>query len=243
VTETLGQDNMADWLALHGVTAGDCLALLDGHDLATVTVTTLPRMLLLGMSAMEAWGLVAEAVASLLPEAASRVTQEVRVCFDPPLARAFTLHDGGNGVPLVACVWSGRVRDLLTMAHEFGHAAQLISCPPEAVLAPVLREACAFIAEAALVGHLERSKAAQGLLPAVRALWATDTGRFLGRHAQPLRQDLACPDTPYDYSWNYPIARAVAIMILQQDNDAIPALFEGRLSLKQVLVRIGGTTG
>lgn len=234
---------MACWLALHGVTAGDCLALLDGHGIVIDTVSVLPRMLLSSMSAFDAWGLVAKAVAIFLPEAASRVSHEVQVCFDLPLARAFTLHDGGNGVPLVACVWSGRARDLLTMAHEFGHAAQLISCPPGVVPAPVLREACAFLAEAALVGHMERSGSTQGLLPALRALWAADTGRFLGSNAQTLRQDLASPDTPYDYGWNYPIARAVAIMLLQQDKDAIPALFEGRLSLRQVLARIGGTIG
>lgn len=230
---------MAGWLALQDLTVAQCLALLDGHRLPDGPETQKGRAqdtpLVPDLSAMAAWDLVAEAVAMLVPETASFVRQQAVVCFDPPQGRAFTLHDAGAGVPLVACPWSGRARDLLTLAHEFGHAAQIMASPPGAAMPPVLRETCAFLAEAALLEHAAGRGLLTGVAPLLQQVWQADTQRLLGRQARPLRQALTRPEAAYDYGWNYPIARALALRLWQSAPITIPALFAGRLSVSEAL--------
>ncbi len=238
MTEAVQQDRLSDWLALHGLSAATCLALLDAALPQTDTAVSdrgpPPVDLLSSLSASDAWAKVSEAVASILPDVAPRVLQQCGTCFDPPQGRSFTLHDGGNGVPLVACVWSGRPHDLLTMAHEFGHAAQIMASPPGMAMTPVMRETCAFLAEAALVSHLQAGPA-KDLAAVLQSLWQAETLRLLGRSARTLRQALSHPDAAYDYGWNYPIARRLALRLWQDQRAAIPALFAGGLTLSQVL--------
>ena len=231
-------DDMAGWLALHDLTVADCLALLDAHSPPAGSGAK-DALLVPALSAMDAWDRVTEAVAAIVPDAAARVRQQANVCFDPPLQRAFTLHDTGeNGVPLVACPWTGRARDLLTLAHEFGHATQIMASRPGMALPPVLRETCAFLAEAALVDRIENEPESYRLAPVLRRLWQADTQRFLGFQARSLRKALPLPFAAYDYDWNYPVARALALGLWQSAPDTIPSLFEGRLSVSETLVQI-----
>lgn len=246
MSDVLPKEDMAGWLALHDLTVTQCLRLLEGYPLPDDSQTqkgvAQDRALVPGLSAIAAWDLVAEAVAMLVPEASSCVRQQASVCFDPAQRRAFTLQDAGGGVLLVACPWSGRARDLLTLAHEFGHAAQIMASPPGVVLPPVLRETCAFLAEAALVHHAERQASHRQApvlqAPVLQALWQADTQRWLGRQARSLRQALIRPTEAYDYDWNYPVARALAIGLHQNAPVAIPSLFAGRLSVSDTLARI-----
>lgn len=217
-------DDMAGWLALHGLTAAEVVACLNrapgGAACAAGGVqAAMPATL------QQAWPRVCQPLAPwLAPDVLLRLLSCRPV--PPPAAargRAFTLPAGPDGLPVVAAPWSGQWRDLMRLAHEAGHAAQALQGPPGSLPPPVLRETCAFLAERALAAR------AGGPLAAI---WQADTARLLGPGAAGLRAALADPATPYDYGWNYPLARHLATALPEA---ACPALFAGTALLPSLM--------
>ena len=127
--------------------------------------------------------------------------------FDAANSRPLTLKHPETGVPMVSFAWRGHVADLLTAAHELGHALQIVASPCDFV-PPVIRELCAFIAELALLEALRTQDPPMHRL--ARATWIADNVRYIGRHRELLERALDDANSVYCYDWNYPIARILA---------------------------------
>ena len=121
--------------------------------------------------------------------------------------RAFTLNDNGQGVPLVVCNYQGRVADIMTLAHEFGHAVQ-ISASGGRFVPPVGREVCAFLSELAMLAYLKGQKS--DLYDGARQVWQAATLKIWRKDRVELLAALGDLATPYNYQWNYPMAHIVA---------------------------------
>jgi hypothetical protein len=195
---------VADWLALHGINAEDCR-----NRLRQMPVDAAPPAPDPAFPSTEVLPMIIAALGRAWPDAVAtlgRIGADVRIDLSPDLSRfprAFTLHDDGRGLPFVSCPIKGRVSDLLVLAHEIGHACQILaSGQPD--LPPVLRETAAYLAEEVML-------VSQGpTVPGLTTLHRTRTARMMRRDGAALLRALQAPETPYDYGWNYPIARDLA---------------------------------
>ena len=220
---------MADWLALHGVTAAQCRAVLartepeaaPGHD---------PDW---PCDPVALWRRVADLLAPGFPAAdglIQRTWAVTRTDFSGTAkgsARAFTLHDDGTGHPFVACRLKGKLSDLLTLAHEFGHAAQIVASAGDA-MPPALREVCACLSERLVlrgfaIEEPELAEVAQRLVAR-------------GGRRRLLLQALDQPQAVYSYDWNYPLAHVVAEAVADRLNPAqLARLFAGQTRLADLM--------
>lgn len=207
---------MADWLELHAVEAVPLLGFLDRWAEAGQQPTGAQGAgdRAHGMTPGQAWAFCADALLAGLGAdlaAAVRAARDhsrlVPGALPKGMPRAVTLPDGGNGYPLVTCPFGGGLRDLVTLAHEMGHAVHFVACAGHAP-PPVLRETCAFVAEGALAAHVARQ--APDLLEALETIRQRETARIMAGPLAALRAALDRPDAPYDYAWNYPVARILA---------------------------------
>lgn len=201
---------LSAWLALHGLTA----AMLERHlapppDLPPGPPPDPP--LPVAATPDDILARLMRAAPALAP-ALDQVQTRARFDLAPDRARfprAFTLHDDGSGRPFVSCPCDGRAGDLLRLAHEIGHACQILA-NPGADLPPVLRETAAYLAEGLLVA----GALAEGdpLAPALAARARADSHAIAARDGARLRAALAdaAADPPYSYRWNYPLARRLA---------------------------------
>jgi len=216
---------MADWLGLHQLEAAQCWTLLQ-HGLEQRAKGPQVKTLGVDLDAVQAWQLAATALTQAFPDLAdliAAVHSNTRTEFDvdaEKYPRAFTLHGGENGYPVVVCAYRPHLRDLLTLAHEFGHALQ-IKASGAAFMPPAYREVCAFVAEQALLRHCP-PKWQQGM----QQIWQQATGKYLGADLAQLQDALHAPGSPYTYRWNYPVARILAIRHMQ-DRDLLQMLFQG----------------
>lgn len=200
---------MADWLALHGLSAEDCRALLQSalHNAPHYAAKD-PAF-----SPAEVWPGVLKAMGSALPSAATvlaRIRAEVRVDLSPDLQRfprAFTLHDDGRGLPFISCPLKGRLSDLLLLAHELGHACQILASN-EPDLPPLLRETAAYLAEERVCAAIAKVEPKWSIM--LRALHRARTARIMDRDGRELSRALENSVATYTYCWNYPIARNLA---------------------------------
>ena len=203
-----GQAVMADWLALHGMGHQECLARLQGIRIPPQRPADDPAF-----PRDRALPTVLQSLLLALPGAAGmldRIRTEVRIDLAPDpkrFPRAFTLHDDGRGLPYVCCPLKGRLSDLLVLAHEIGHACQLLaSRQPD--LPPLQREMAAYLAEEIIREGLAVSDARQGA--ALDGVDKARTRRIMLRDGAALLHGLRDPVAAYGYGWNYPIARDLA---------------------------------
>lgn len=224
---------MQDWLELHGLTAQDCaqLVAIDLPDAAT------------GDGAPPAswpdgpglWSLVAAALSAQLPEMAEdivRAEAQTIVNFAPDPARhprPFALYLAEKGKVYASLPLSGSAKDVILVAHEFGHALQLHLVADKGV-PPILRETCAFLSEEMLL------EALPDLAPLYTAAVGARLAAFRARNLGPMRADLLKalhnPSAIYQYDWNYPPARGLALGLLRQrDAGTAVALYRGKLTL------------
>jgi len=71
-------------------------------------------------------------------------------------------------------------------------------------------------------------------------VWRKANRRYFSTLRERLQTDLANPDAPYDYSWNYPLARYFAIQLYDRwSPDRSWALFEGKTSVRDVVADLG----
>jgi hypothetical protein len=146
-------------------------------------------------------------------------------------SRPFTVQT--DSYPIVVLSYRGRIVDLLTVAHEFGHAVQSLASG-RGFVPPVNREICAFLSELALLKML-RSE-----LPALHRLastaWEAGNRNYLGRHGRVLALALRDPQARYHYSWNYPVARVLASQCSEHlPTGALWSIFENRISLSGIV--------
>jgi len=148
-------------------------------------------------------------------------------------SKALTLDNGPTAYPTILLAYRGETYDSLVIAHELGHALQIRASSGKFV-PPILREICAFLGESALLSYaLENDAALHGHL---LAAWRAENFDYFGRLKDGLQRALSRSDAPYEYSWNYPLARYFAIQIAERcSEDWIWSLYKGETSLRGVL--------
>jgi hypothetical protein len=226
-------DGLAEWLALHGVTAQQMLALIDVAPPPAPALLAPPDPPLTGETV---WALAATALAAAFPDrqeviTRTRDTTSRNLSADPArFPRAFTLWEP----PHVSAPSGGGSRDLLTIAHEFGHACQRQAMGQSAAMPPpILREMAACMAELALLAQLPLSH--PSLHAAAQADFDAASRRTLTAGRQRLRAVLQAGAGSYHYAWNYPPARAAALAIwARADQKRSWAVFDGMLRLSEL---------
>lgn len=207
----LGDATLDDWCRLHHITQQQVTRWLGKQDPPRDTQNSG----LTDIDAGQVWHWSADAMAAALPaqrDAIFAARDMADVNTSPDIQRhptAFTLHDAGQGRPYVSVPYTGSARDVLTLAHEFGHVIQILNTDAH-LTPPVLREVCAFLAEGWLLEYLATFDTL--LSDKVRAPWARSVAVDFGaRRAALLDAFHQGPQTPYDYAWNYPLARRLAL--------------------------------
>ena len=237
--------SLADWLALHELDQVTCRGILDAMTPKAAGGPTTRKRLNLGSQKIDsevAWLTTADAMRDFLPEQQSIIddtfenTAKIVVEQPDKSRKALTLDNGPTAYPTILFSYRGKPADSLVIAHEFGHALQIRASRGKFV-PPVIREVCAFLGEGALLSHALQRNAAQ-YSDLVR-VWQKDNYRYFGAQSDRLRAALLRPDASYMYSWNYPIARYLAIQISEEcSRDWIWGLFEGETSVRGVLRKL-----
>lgn len=119
----------------------------------------------------------------------------------------FTEWDAKANAPAIHLVWSGTADDLMCLAHEVAHAAQMI-LSKGAFMPPVAREACAFLGELALIQYAKTDSPA--VYHELQSVWHHENRSYLGDDIVQLGHDLEEGLASYHYRHNYPLARVAA---------------------------------
>lgn len=233
-----------DWLELHGLDLVACRRILDSIPQASSEPAPHKR-LEPGYEAPDietAWLQAAEAMRQLLPERKTVIDDTiegvVKVLVDRGAgpAKAFTLDKGPAEHPVIIFSYRGDPSDALIIAHEFAHAVQIRSSRGK-FLPPIMREICAFIGEHALLSYVR--EADETRYAHLAATWNQHDRKYLDVQKRRLQSDMLRPDTPYNYSWNYPVARYLAIELLKRcSREWIWSAFEGRRSVPDALQKV-----
>ena len=228
-----------DWLHLHDLTAARCLAILSSHEAEEAGADTHKEAETGQTPLKAAFELVVEslrdfvpALAGIIGETAERCVVDTQV---PSDARPVTLHGEGGAPPTIRTPYQGAPRDVLNLAHEFGHCVQLSMAAPRTP-PPVLREMAAFFSERALLEYAARRNPA--LSEPLREVWREDERAFLGPDKAALLDALRDNTARYDYRWNYPIARILTAELARRpDRSQIVGVFDGRASTADMVAR------
>src|SRR5262249_29849942 len=124
--------------------------------------------------------------------------------------RALTINNGPSSYPTVIYRWLGEPSDLMVVAHEFAHALQILTSK-EKFVTPIMREVCAFTGEIALLLSMSGTNSLE--YQNLSYVWRKDNEKYLELDGKTLRSALYKMNSVYSYSWNYPIARVMAIAI------------------------------
>ena len=231
--------SLSDWLALHELDPVTCRRLLDAM---TWEAAGEPAAHNSGYQALEpevAWLRTLEAMRDFLSERQSiivdtfEMTEKIVIDQRDKSRKALTLDNGPTAYPTILYSYRGEPSDSLVIAHEFGHALQIRASQGKFVT-PIMREVCAFLGEGALLSHTLHRNAAQYTY--LVHVWREDNYKYFGAQRDRLQAALLRPDAPYKYSWNYPIARYLAIQISERcSRDWIWSVFEGESSVQGAL--------
>jgi hypothetical protein len=231
---------LSDWLTLHELDPGTCRRMLDA--MACQAVSEPAEEESSGYQAIGpdvAWTTAVEAMREFLPaqrsliddtfEHSAKIVVDER---DKP-SKSFTLDNGPGAYPTIVYNYLGAPIDSLVIAHEFAHAVQIRASKGKFV-APLLREICAFVGEAALLSHVGSRDTT--LYTQLVQSWRQANRRYFGVQRERLQAALLTPDAPYKYTWNYPIARYLAIQLSDRcSNNWIWSVFEGDASIGSIL--------
>ena len=231
--------SLSDWLALHGLDAETCRSLLDAMAARADSEPASGDGSNYSVDVEAAWLTTVEAMRDFLPGRRSVIddtfdnTEKILVDRADKPRKALTLDNGPGTYPTILYSYRGEPRDHLVIAHEFGHALQIRASHGK-FLPPVVREICAFLGEGALLSYIlaKDPRLHDHLLRA----WRKANRRHFGAQKDRLRTALSQSDAPYDYSWNYPVARYLAIQISERRSvDLAWGVFEGQRSLSELL--------
>ena len=151
--------------------------------------------------------------------------------------RALTLDHGDLIYPTIIYKYSGSVSDTMVIAHEFGHALQIVLSKGRFV-SPIVREVCAFSGEAILLKWLQDTDKARHNKFA--QVWRSDSRKYFVSDGHVLKLALNDPDASYKYGWNYPIARYLAEHISREfTQERLWMVFQGNLSVRQIIHDLG----
>lgn len=234
--------NLRDWLDLHGLDHQTCRHLLDDIKKERAEIPAdgdIPDLQSAGLNPDEVWTKVVSATCSFLPEHQSVIEEtferstKIAVAARGKSRKALTIDHGPAKYPTIMYNYFDEISDLFVVAHEFGHALQ-IRASEGLFMPPVMRETCAFLLEGAILSSCLKESAyiAEN---SVR-YWRKSNKRYFGSLATRLEKSLKNDSVIYEYDWNYPIARFLALRISAQfSRDLIWSVFSGSYSTKRVL--------
>lgn len=186
------------------------------------------------LSAESAWALAAEAARAHFPLQAKAITiveERTKTDFKAPNGTAdvgaYSLSDGPGSLPVVRVPFSGRASDVMSVAHEFGHALQFfVTRLP--IIPPVVRETAAFLSEQIFLGHIEE------VYPEhyeTLSKWHLIQGQLhQGPNAKELIRAAAQQGImPYTYRHNYPLAYAGASQLFDLEDAIAWEVYIGRM--------------
>lgn len=236
------QHNLGDWLDLHGLDRQTCLHLLDeimGESAKIPAYPSDPVKQSLSLDPDGVWKKIISAMCRFMPEHESVIEEtfqrstKIAVAARGKSRRALTIDHGPAKYPTIMYDYSGEISDLFVVAHEFGHALQIRASEGK-FMPPVMREVCAFFSEGALLAACsnENSFISENALN----YWHKSNRRYFGYLAIELQKSLNNVDDIYQYGWNYPIARFLALRISASfSRDLVWDVFRGGYSIKRAL--------
>lgn len=232
---------LADWLALHELDSVACRRILEAAQLEA-TRKPAPQEMLGYYKAPDlegAWQITIDAMRAFFPAQESLIhdvyANSSKVIVEQPddSRKALTIDNGETAYPTMLLSYRGQPFDIITMAHEFGHALQITASHGKFVT-PVVREVCAFLAEGALLTHTLQQQPKQ--FPHLSQVWLGDNLKYFGPQRDRLQAALSRPEVTYQYSWNYPVARFLSLLIPNRcSREWVWGVFAGETSLGDVL--------
>lgn len=181
-----------------------------------------------------AWGMARIALKNMCPEIEleSSIAHDQAETHLTPCERKypepFTADLGKACPPFVSAHFDGSVNGLALIAHEFGHAVQIVATRRHSGkstnrVPPAAREVCALLSEIAMLRYLNVVyRTRQPHTNGFRVRW----GQYLGTSMRALIFASKRPDTPYDASWDYALAAAWAISLVKtKSTDLVTRLF------------------
>ena len=231
-------NSLYDWLVVHSISGEDVARVLSKRSRLKVSYSE-SILSKVGTSPDGAWLLATKALAWKFPlhadyihEAAAKIEVEFSKKNDG-IARPFVLDRGANSYPYVSLPYAGTVSDLLSFAHELGHAVQLISAQG-VFISPIMREIAAFLSELALLGYAEIKR--PDLFESLRHEHSVEDRIYLGNDVQRLMFVFKDPNCKYEYRWNYPMARVLAAQIFRiLPSENLWDVFSGEMNLPQLI--------
>jgi hypothetical protein len=230
---------ISDWLSFNDLTRKFVvrhLALIESCNFASEAASS--NSTGINIPANEAWSICATSMREAFPELSDEITQVESITtksLEPKTMKypqPFTYDLGFQVLPFVSVHYKNRASDLLAMAHEFGHAVQIVASwkGGKGQMPAVARECCAFIAELALVQFCEDQ------FNALEDAYHADDNIYFGAHKTSLEVALRYEQQPYQYDWNYPLARHFAYQLFQRSDSAqLSAIYRAGKSGGQLL--------
>ena len=205
---------LEDWMTVHNLNLVELNSLLQAVDvfMRTKSLQTFNcRRSPVGIDALTAWDIARDSLTSLFPFAAStirRVSQNTSVVILDKSDVPYTKDLGPGKFPEVGFSYTGTSGDLFAVVHEFSHACE-IGINKGGTSPPLFRETSAFIGELALLNYVEN--AYPEIHELMRNTWEFENLKYLGTDSAALKMALTHPGIPYQYCWNYPLARFSSI--------------------------------
>ena len=175
------------------------------------------------MDSRAAWSMARIALKNMCPEIEleSSIAHDQAETHLAPCERKypepFTVDLGKACPPFVSAHFDGSVNGLVLIAHEFGHAVQIVatsrhSGKSTSRVPPAAREVCALLSEIAMLRYLNVGyRIRQPHTNGFRGRWC----QYLGTSMRALIFASKRPDTPYDASWDYALAATWAISLVK----------------------------
>lgn len=237
---------LSDWLELHELDQLTCLHVIDaiGGELESAPIhQASPHRHYQALDHDGTWSMTIAAMRAFLPAHQDsivetfRKSEKIAVVRSHQTRRALTIDHGPSRFPTILYSFRNDASDPLVVAHEFGHALQIRASGGNFV-SPILREMCAFLAEGALLSYGMEHGVPQ--YDAMLERWRKDNQRYFGHLAQKLRTALSKPNAAYEYGWNYPIARFIALKLSRNcPVNSLWGAFEGSWSVPSLLRESG----
>lgn len=227
-----------DWLELHNLSHEFSIEALARTRRVCLPSVRAPRIGGFSLTVDEAWSLSAQAIVDFVPELALDVKWLYDFCeknlHAEAIEKPYTKERGKDQPPFVSLSYQGTPADALCVAHEFGHALQYHLAKGR-FIPPVLRELAAFVAEKALLDHIQKNRSE--LYEVLHSVWKQDNRTYFGDDTANLLDALKSPTAPYTYRMNYPLARLLSdVMFGTLPRGERSRVFYGSLSLAECLV-------
>lgn len=233
-------DTVSNWLSDHGFCAEDVQSILLDATLGRIENRPSELATNYEHEPPENVGTISDALSRFILPAFSRnfppglliEDQLSQIRFRPLITDDVPPHfrkSFDKSTDVISMNWAGRPRDLVCLAHECAHALQAQFS--NGLMPPVAREVCAFLGEVWLIRYVMEVEPRLG--SALLAEWDEDSKIYLLEHLVELEHALVNATAPYQYSFNYPIARLLAVAIDGSDQRDFLKLFSSGASVME----------